>query len=107
MLLISFLLKTKYPIGFLDSLWNRSTACMRRSDPPSPSSSLTIWMALVIFSGDAGSITHHFSMELHSISDSMLITYLNTNTPFIHGFPSFTQGSSFEQPHCTAINQHV
>src|SRR5882724_5915075 len=57
MLLISFLLKAKYAMGFLESLWNRSTACMSRSDPPCLSSSSTIWMALVIFSGDAGGMT--------------------------------------------------
>ena len=32
---------------------------------------------------------HHFSPELRSISNSALLTYLNTDTPSVHGFPSF------------------
>src|SRR5882724_2191620 len=39
--------------------------------------------------GGCASITHQFSMELCSTSNSVLITYLNTDTPFIYGFPSF------------------
>jgi len=47
-------------------------------------------------------ITHQFSMELLTTSNSVLIPYLNTDTPFIYGFPSFTIWTSFEQPslHC-------
>ena len=37
------------------------------------------------------SIMHQFSTELHSISDSAIITYLNTDSLFVYGLPSFTQ----------------
>jgi len=50
---------------------------------------------------------HHVSTELLSTSNSTLIPYLNTDSPFIHGFPSFTLQSSFNNLHHTAIEQHV
>src|SRR5882724_8851380 len=48
-------------------------------------------------------ITHHFSMELLSTSKSALIPYLNTDSPFVHGFPSFTLQSSSNSLCRTAI----
>jgi len=36
-----------------------------------------------------------------------LSQYLNTNSPFIHGFPSFSLWSSSNSLHHTAINQYV
>jgi len=43
-------------------------------------------------------VLYHFSTELLSTSDSTLIPYLNTDSPFVHGFLSFTLWSSVEQP---------
>src|SRR5882724_4029473 len=80
MLLIS-LLKSKYAMGFLESLQNRSTACMSRSDPPCPSSSLTIWMALVICSGDAsrratGPLSTEKLLVMASVNANMASTHV-------------------------------
>src|SRR5882724_8389634 len=42
----------------------------------------------------AHAITHHFSTGLLSTSNSTLIPYLNTDSPFAHGFPSYNLQSS-------------
>src|SRR5882724_550135 len=46
--------------------------------------------------GSAG-ITHQFSNYVQ-LPTPHLSQYLNTNSLFVHGFPSFIQQSSFEQP---------
>src|SRR5882724_3335492 len=51
------------------------------------------------------STTHHFSTELLSTFNSVLIPYLNTDSPFVHGFLSFTlQSSSNSLHHMATIN---
>src|SRR5882724_1175500 len=75
--------------------------------PPSQSCWVALREPLATQIGKGQLITLHFSTNLLSTSESALIPYLNTDSPFIHGFPSFTLQSSLSSLHHTAINQHV
>jgi len=50
---------------------------------------------------------HHFSMEFLSTFWLCTYPYLNTDSPIIHGFPTFTLQSSLNSLHHTAIDQDV